>query len=483
MVGHFFSVKNPIVEIVLPVNVAMDKLRIAIVGAGPSGLLLALYLSSKSRDYLKPLQIDLFDREPDHHSQDRSNPDRSYTIDITGHGLKAVREIGASLEARFDRELIRFTGIHAYPINRTMHYEDKGWTGSRGDICSALLNELQTQTSMQCSINTHWQHNVMSIDAASGKLQAESVASDEMQEYEFDLIVAADGAGSSMRRILEAEQRLQTRKSSIPNYSRILHLDNEDSTRQLDPTLLHVFSLRPWAVGGAILDVQGENLDDKESLDAANLPKKFFAQMGFADDSPFSCEQAVRQILDAVQLRPANKHKATKLSSFISDGEVTAYSKRPVYHTGKTVLCSQLACGRCVLLGDAATAFPPVGQGVNAAMESAAVLGEKLCATLSTANESDLTAAANAYSAHWLPQAEACAAIANTVVYGSRINLMKLLVQGIITQITGIEMSAAQLAKDQRLAYRDALRIGRKRNQLALAFIVVLTTVTTLWLL
>lgn len=461
----------------------MNNFRIAIVGAGPSGLLLALYLSSRSHTFRNHLEIDLFDREADHHSQPRSNPDRSYTIDITGHGLKAIREIGAAVEARFDRELIRFTGIHAYPIKRTLNYGDKGWTGSRGDICSALLNELQSQTSRQYSINTHWQHDVIGIDATSGKLQAVFTVTDAMQEFEFDLIVAADGAGSGMRRILEAEQRLHTRKKSIPNYSRILHLDNIEASGQLDPTLLHVFSLRPWAVGGAILDTKSENPDDSESLEASGLPKKFFAQMGFADDSLFSGKQEVQRLLDAVQFRPIDKRETTNLSSFVSSGEVMAFSNRPVYHTGKTVLCSRLACGRCVLLGDAATAFPPVGQGVNAAMESAVILGKKLCAALTVADECDLTAAANAYSEQWLPQSEACAAIANTVVYGSRINLMKLIVQGIITQITGIEMSAAQLAKDQQLDYRDALQLARKRNQIAIVIIIALTTLTTLWLL
>lgn len=37
------------------------------------------------------------------------NPNRSYTIDITGHGKKAADHVGAT--KRFDQELIRFRGL------------------------------------------------------------------------------------------------------------------------------------------------------------------------------------------------------------------------------------------------------------------------------------------------------------------------------------------------------------------------------------
>ena len=45
------------------------------------------------------------------------------------------------------------------------------------------------------------------------------------------------------------------------------------------------------------------------------------------------------------------------------------------YHVGQSATCSQLHGGRAVLLGDAAAPFPPIGQGVNAAMESLSGFG------------------------------------------------------------------------------------------------------------
>ena len=77
---------------------AIDKeqIRVAIVGAGPAGLVLALALAKRSE-----VSVTIFDRLPSHLAAETYNPDRSYTIDITGHGIRALKYIGST--ARFDR--------------------------------------------------------------------------------------------------------------------------------------------------------------------------------------------------------------------------------------------------------------------------------------------------------------------------------------------------------------------------------------------
>ena len=149
-----------------------EKIRVAIVGAGPAGLVLALALAKRSE-----VSVTIFDRLPSHLAAETYNPDRSYTIDITGHGIRALKYIGST--ARFDRvhaqctrahshasphgakmsrrgfiarvhrthnalvrcmqELIVFKGIYAVFVGRKL--PSHGWTGSRGDICRALQRE------------------------------------------------------------------------------------------------------------------------------------------------------------------------------------------------------------------------------------------------------------------------------------------------------------------------------------------------------
>lgn len=55
------------------------------------------------------LSSTVFERDVHPDAAPRFNPDRSYTIDISGHGLKALRHIDACGE--FDDRMIRFKGL------------------------------------------------------------------------------------------------------------------------------------------------------------------------------------------------------------------------------------------------------------------------------------------------------------------------------------------------------------------------------------
>lgn len=434
-------------------------MRIAIVGAGPAGLMLALSLVRHRSGKASKLDLTLFEREQHHDRQPRANADRSYTIDITGHGRKAIASIGPGLLDRFDRELIPFRGIEAHVLGRTLPYAEGGWTGSRGDICSTLLHELESilpSGNVNCSFL--WDTEVTGVSADDGSLSYRTGG--ESRSSRFDLVVGADGAGSFFRRQLEADGHLRTQKHSIPNYSRILHLDQQRPDAAFDPALLHMFSLRPWAVGGAILDADAAH--QAEEVVAAELPKDFYVQMGYWDDAPVGKPGDVAAMLRKIRVQRRDKEERAQLADFVSAAEVEAYSQRDVYHTGKTVVCSQLIGGRCVLLGDAGTAFPPVGQGVNAALEAATVLGERLA----RAEDPDIQAAIHDYNQTWLPQARACSVIANQVVYGSKLNMLRMLVLSALSEITGIEFVGPQMAKDANYSYSKALMITRRRERL-----------------
>ena len=59
-------------------------LKIAIIGAGPAGLTCGLALARRGID------ITIVERGANHLETATYNPNRSYTIDITGHGKKAT---------------------------------------------------------------------------------------------------------------------------------------------------------------------------------------------------------------------------------------------------------------------------------------------------------------------------------------------------------------------------------------------------------
>ena len=78
----------------------------------------------------------MFERDAHPEIAPRFNPDRSYTIDISGHGLKALRHIDAC--SSFDERMIQFKGFKI-PGGVTEEWTLPGWTGSRGDILRSLM--------------------------------------------------------------------------------------------------------------------------------------------------------------------------------------------------------------------------------------------------------------------------------------------------------------------------------------------------------
>ena len=80
-----------------------DGPHIALVGGGPSALVLAIALARRG------IRTTVFERDAHPEVAPRFNPDRSYTIDISGHGLRALRHIDAC--SYFDDRMIRFKGL------------------------------------------------------------------------------------------------------------------------------------------------------------------------------------------------------------------------------------------------------------------------------------------------------------------------------------------------------------------------------------
>jgi kynurenine 3-monooxygenase len=99
------------------------------------------------------------------------------------------------------------------------------------------------------------------------------------------------------------------------------------------------------------------------------------------------------------------------------------------------------------LLGDAAAPFPPIGQGVNAAMESATVLDRHI-----GAGGADLSGAAARYDAEWKPEAEAVTWISQRFLFGNPANTLRSVVSGIFG------LNLADLAKSSQTPYSDVKR-------------------------
>lgn len=383
--------------------------RIAIVGAGPAGLVSAIAFARRG------ISTTVIEKLEHPETALRFDPNRSYTIDITGHGLKALRYIDVCDE--FEQQMTPFKGIRLYGTNFVEAWDDDGWTGSRGDILRTLMSVIDKHYS-DC-IQVEFETQVLEVDVHAGMIT--TITHGINQTRQFDFIIGADGGGSVVREAMVCQiPELTTTYRAIPNYATMLELDQ--NTEELDPSYLYIMSANPFCVAGAI---NGEAGKDEA---------RWFCAVGANEAVQYESLAEVRQYFQKA---------APNLLKFASDTSLTTFSQLKCYHIGRQVTCSQLHGGKAVLLGDAAAPFSPIGQGINAAMESAMVLDQ----CFEGATPDDLLRAAQNYNEAWLPEAQAIAWISERMVYNKLPHILRMA----ITQSVGINILSN--AKKTDVAY------------------------------
>lgn len=144
------------------------------------------------------------------------------------------------------------------------------------------------------------------------------------------------------------------------------------------------------------------------------------------------------------------RKRIPRVLELTSDAKVAAFAQRTCYHIGQTLTCSQLHGGRAVLLGDAAAAFPPIGQGVNAAMESAMVLD--VCIGEVGQSPKELLDAAKLYNSRWKPEADAVSWMAVRSLFENRLHMLRA------TITTKLGLSIFGQAKSADIPYSEVRR-------------------------
>ena len=228
---------------------------------------------------------------------------------------------------------------------------------------------------------------VTRVGVATGELE---VGGEHLQ---FDLVVGADGAGSLIRAGVEDQvERFTTETRSLPNYVTMIELDRVGDA--LDKNYLHALSIRHFYAAGAI---NGDGGPDTP---------RWFCAVGSKEELSFDSVEEARALF---------ADTCPRVLELAGEECVAAFAERPCFHVGRSLSCSALHAGKVVLLGDAAGPFPPIGQGVNAAMESATVLAE--CIAAAGTEPGQLLEAAIAYDAEWKPEVDAVSWISERFLF------------------------------------------------------------------
>eukprot|EP00930_Biecheleria_cincta_P046733 TRINITY_DN3226_c0_g1_i1.p1 TRINITY_DN3226_c0_g1~~TRINITY_DN3226_c0_g1_i1.p1 ORF type:complete len:452 (+),score=68.05 TRINITY_DN3226_c0_g1_i1:49-1404(+) len=433
----------------------MDKasVEIGIIGAGPAGLVLAATLAKH-----EGFSITIFDKGADHRAAPAYDPNRSYTIDITGHGARAVEQLGGA--DVFDDLLIKFKGLRILFTGEDDAYSGSSWTGSRGDICKALLRIIERDPQTSNNVRFRFDTTAEVLDIVSGTVQA-THASAEPVTHRFDVVVGADGAGSQLRCAMTELPGFSVNSMDLNNYSIMLHMDK--NTCNLDPGFLHIFSVNPVLVAGAI---NGEG---------GKTDPLWFCQVSFKTiEAGKKLQEMSLDGLKQLLKKGWWCKRAGGILDYVSDFELHQMQNRKPQATGKGKLVFPWSHGRCVLVGDAGAPFPPIGQGVNCGMEGAVVLGKALLDHASPGSltlQSDVTKAFEAFTERWKPEADAVTEISRLTDVGRFANPL-LLGQALLLKRMGCV--GLSLAKDASLTYQQALA-GHTRGVRTLRRIAALT--------
>jgi kynurenine 3-monooxygenase len=368
--------------------------EIAFVGGGPAALSAAIALARRG------VRTSVFERDQHPAIAPRFNPDRSYTIDISGHGLKALRHIDAC--AYFDDRMIQFKGL-------------KIPGGGTEEWISVVF---------ECRVN--------SVDVQTGTLTYDS-KSDGTPTKRFDLVIGADGAGSVVRKaMLDQVPGFIVQTKSFPNYCTMIELDRVGD--QLNKNYLHGLSARPFCVAGAIKGDQGSDTP------------RWFCAVGTKAKQVFSSTDGARRFF---------RERLPRVLELTGDEKVAAFAQRTCYHIGQTLTCSQLHGGKAVLIGDAAAAFPPIGQGVNAAMESGMVLD--LCIAEAGRSPTELLEAGRLYNTRWKPEVDAVSWMSVRSLFENRYHMLR----ATITARLGVSIFGQ--AKSEEIPYSEVRRKAERR--------------------
>ncbi|MEE8252074.1 MAG: NAD(P)/FAD-dependent oxidoreductase [Gemmatimonadales bacterium] len=321
--------------------------RVAVVGAGLAGSLMAVYLGRAG------YAVDVFEKRPDPRSLGRQEG-RSINLAISTRGLAALGRVG--LADRVLGEAVQMRGRMMHSSRGKLSFQPYGSKDqainsvSRGRLNLILIEAAALFPNVTCYFDSA--PSDCDIDAGTITIKDEAGGS---RTETYDAIIAADGAYSGIRREMLRRFGLSFQQDYLEHgYKELTISPTEDGDHRMFKNALHI-----WPRGGYMM-IALPNFDGSFTC-TLFWPLKglnsFAAITTEAEVEPFFTEH----FADAVSLMP------TLTADYMSNPTSTLV----------TIRCWPWHMGKAVLMGDACHAVVPFyGQGANAAFEDCVVLDD-----------------------------------------------------------------------------------------------------------
>ena len=328
--------------------------KVVIVGAGPSGLLLAHYLLRRGDRY----QVEIYERLGDPREVELSNS-RTIPYSLNQRGFLALRPIDG-LESAIEAECVEnlMTLFHNPNGKNQLIRRDKPiFNTNRISLVKALLSSL-VKIAEPSRLKLHFNCKCIGVDFPRQTLLFESVSSETKTELKpflvpYDRLVGSDGARSSIRSQFLSTPFFDCEQKTYRSCYKTLFLSrkHEETGGVLQQKAFHVVRSREGINLTASPQVNGQYIA------VVYVPRKRQDLLNF--ESVDQVKEFFREYLP-------------KISYILSDAEAKAFMQRPI-STQLLVRCNRYHYGeRVLLIGDAAHAVSSsTGQGCNSALEDA----------------------------------------------------------------------------------------------------------------
>ncbi|MBO9582530.1 MAG: FAD-dependent monooxygenase [Flavobacterium sp.] len=324
------------------------SLKIAVVGSGLVGSLLAIYLKKAGH------AVHVYDRSPDIRKINFSG--RSINLAMSNRGWKALDAVGVGDSVR---EIAIPMDKRAIHLVDKLNFQNYGQEGeSIYSISRGKLNRKMIDLAEEAGAEFHFEQKVWDVTLNDATLHIGESERGEWEERKFDMVFGADGAFSRIRHRMQRQSMFNYSQEFLNMGYKELNIPaNPDGTHKLDKNSFHI-----WPRGEYML------------IALPNLDGSFTCTLFM----PFEGNNSFESLTDRKMVEDFFEKNFPDSIEVIPE-LANDFFKNPT-STLVTMKCFPWTYeNKIALIGDACHAIVPFyGQGMNAGFEDITVLSEMI---------------------------------------------------------------------------------------------------------